>query len=76
MHDVRYALRQSLRRPGLSAAIIVMLAVGIGATTAICLNHRNRRRTRRPKRRAFGQTRRRPALDLVSTLCEVRGERV
>jgi len=35
VQDFRYALRQSIRRPGLSAAIIVMLSVGIGATTAI-----------------------------------------
>jgi len=35
VHEVRNALRQSLRRPGLPAAIIVMLAIGIGATTAI-----------------------------------------
>jgi putative ABC transport system permease protein len=35
MQDFRYGVRQAIRRPGLSAAIIVMLAVGIGATTAI-----------------------------------------
>ncbi|HEU4617122.1 MAG TPA: ABC transporter permease [Gammaproteobacteria bacterium] len=33
--DVRAALRQLGRRPGFAAAVILMLAVGIGATTAI-----------------------------------------
>ena len=35
MVDLRYALRQLARRPGLSVVVIVMLALGIGATTAI-----------------------------------------
>jgi predicted permease len=35
MHDVKQALRQLLLRPGLAVAVIAMLAVGIGATTAI-----------------------------------------
>ncbi len=35
MKAIRFALRQLLRRPGFSAVVIVMLAVGIGATTAM-----------------------------------------
>ena len=35
MGNVRQALRQFVLRPGLAAAVITMLAVGIGATTAI-----------------------------------------
>jgi predicted permease len=35
MSDVRHALRQATRHPGLSIVVIVMLAVGIGATTAV-----------------------------------------
>jgi predicted permease len=35
MNHVRQALRQIVLRPGLAAAVILMLAVGIGATTAI-----------------------------------------
>src|SRR5262245_52610609 len=35
MNDLRIALRQMARRPGFSATVIVMLAIGIGATTAI-----------------------------------------
>ena len=35
MNDVGYALRQVVRRPGLSAVVIVMLAIGIGSTTAM-----------------------------------------
>jgi predicted permease len=33
--DVRQALRQLVRRPGLAVAVVGMLAIGIGATTAI-----------------------------------------
>lgn len=35
MSDLRHALRQAIRHPGLSIVVILMLAVGIGATTAI-----------------------------------------
>lgn len=35
MNNLRYALRQFRRRPGFAATVIAMLAVGIGATTAI-----------------------------------------
>jgi predicted permease len=35
MHDLRYALRQILRRPALSLAVGAMLALGIGATTGM-----------------------------------------
>ena len=35
MKAIRYALRQLLRRPGFSTVVIMMLAVGIGATTAM-----------------------------------------
>lgn len=35
MNDVRHALRQATRHPGLSIVVIVMLAVGLGATTAV-----------------------------------------
>jgi predicted permease len=35
MSDLRIALRQLSRRPGFSATVILMLAIGIGATTAI-----------------------------------------
>lgn len=35
MHHLEFATRQILMRPGLSALIILMLAIGIGATTAI-----------------------------------------
>jgi hypothetical protein len=35
MNDVGHALRRAIRRPGLSAVIIVMLAIGIGSTTAM-----------------------------------------
>ena len=35
MGDVRHALRQAIRHPGLSIVVILMLAVGIGATTAV-----------------------------------------
>jgi putative ABC transport system permease protein len=35
LHDVRYALRTCARNPGLAAVIILTLALGIGANTAI-----------------------------------------
>jgi predicted permease len=35
MHQVKHALRQLTLRPGLSLVVILMLAVGLGATTAI-----------------------------------------
>src|SRR5262245_622080 len=35
MNELKHAFRQLLLRPGLSATVIVMLALGIGATTAI-----------------------------------------
>jgi predicted permease len=35
MNELKHAFRQLILRPGLSAIVIVMLAVGIGATTAI-----------------------------------------
>ncbi len=35
MGDVSHALKQAARHPGLSIVVIVMLAVGIGATTAV-----------------------------------------
>lgn len=35
MSDFRYALRQVARHPGLSLVVVLMLAVGLGATTAI-----------------------------------------
>ncbi len=34
-HDLRCAARQLLRRPGLTVAVVVTLALGIGATTAV-----------------------------------------
>ena len=35
MTTLRFALRQAVRRPGLSLVIVIMLGVGIGATTAV-----------------------------------------
>src|SRR5690606_16140483 len=35
VQDLRYALRQTLRRPGFAAVLVVTLAVGIGANTAV-----------------------------------------
>jgi len=35
MHDVRYAARGLIRRPGLTAVAVLTLAIGVGATTAI-----------------------------------------
>src|SRR5687768_6107272 len=35
LHDLRLALRACLRRPASSAAVIITLAVALGATTAI-----------------------------------------
>jgi predicted permease len=35
MNELKYALRRALARPGLSIVMIVMLALGLGATTAI-----------------------------------------
>ena len=33
--DVRYALRQMRRRPGFSATVVLTVAIGVGATTAV-----------------------------------------
>ncbi|HEX5421177.1 MAG TPA: hypothetical protein VFY39_14375 [Gammaproteobacteria bacterium] len=35
MNNLRFALRQLRKRPGPSAVVVLMLALGIGATTGI-----------------------------------------
>src|SRR4051812_24687528 len=35
MNDLRCAVRSAFRRPGFSIAVVLMLAVGIGAATAV-----------------------------------------
>jgi ABC-type lipoprotein release transport system permease subunit len=35
MNELKYAFRQLVLRPGLSATVIAMVALGIGATTTI-----------------------------------------
>lgn len=35
MNSLRYAFRQATRRPGFSVTVILLLALGIGATTAM-----------------------------------------
>jgi predicted permease len=35
MNDLRYAIRQAVKRPGFSIVVVLMLALGIGSTTAM-----------------------------------------